>query len=209
MYRVVTCSLALLAALVLNAAVPAPSGASGGLLISQVYGGGGNSGATCQNDCVELLNAGSASVDVSGYTVQYATATGTTWQAVSLAGTIAPGHFYLVQLASGGTAGATLPTPDATGSTNLATSGGKVALVHSTTALTCGASAGSCSAIAVVADLIGYGTATDFEATVGPALDSTHAALRAGGGCTDTGDNGSDFTAAAPAPRTTASAAAA
>jgi hypothetical protein len=209
MHRVVTCSLALLAALILSAAAPARDATTGGLLITQVYGGGGNSGATYQNDYVELLNTGSASVDVSGYTVQYATATGTTWQAVPLAGTIAAGHFYLVQLASGGTAGATLPTPDATGTTNVAASGGKIALVHSTTALTCGASAGSCSAVAVVTDLIGYGTATDFETTVGPALDSTHAALRAGGGCTDTGDNGTDFIAASPAPRTSGSAAAA
>ena len=55
------------------------------------------------------------------------------------------------------------------------------------TALTCGATAGSCSANANVADLIGYGSATDYEgAAAAPALNSTTAALRADNGCKDT-----------------------
>ena len=44
--------------------------------ISQVYGGGGNTGATYTNDFVELFNAGAASVDISGWSVQYASASG-------------------------------------------------------------------------------------------------------------------------------------
>ena len=47
------------------------------IVISQVYGGGGNSGATYTNDFVELFNAGSAAVDLSGFSLQYASATGT------------------------------------------------------------------------------------------------------------------------------------
>jgi Lamin Tail Domain len=209
MSRALPLVLALLAASFLAAATPAPGAASGGLVVSQVYGGGGNSGATYQNDYVELLNGGSAAVDLSGYTVQYATAAGTSWQTVPLTGTLASGRYYLVQLASGGANGAALPAPDATGSANLATTGGKVALVHAATALTCGASAGSCSAVAVVTDLVGYGSATDFEGAAGPALDSTHAAVRAGGGCTDSANNDADFAVASPAPRNTAAAAAA
>ena len=209
MHRAATCSLALLLAVVLAAAAPARGAGPSGVVVSQVFGGGGNSGATFQNDYVELLNTGSSTVDLSGFTVQYATAAGTSWQPVALAGTLAPGRYYLVQLASGGTVGAALPTPDATGTVNLATTGGKVALVHATAALTCGATAGSCAGAAGLEDLVGYGSASDYEgAGAAPALDSTHADVRASGGCADSGDNAADFTAATPAPRTTASPAA-
>jgi hypothetical protein len=180
---------------------------SSGLVVSQVFAGGGNAGAPFQNDFVELLNRGATAVDLTGWTVQYAPAAGTSWQTAALAGTLSAGHYYLVQLASAAAVGAVLPAPDATGTANLAASGGKVALVSSSTALTCGASTGSCSSVAGVEDLVGYGAATDYEgAGPAPALDNTTAAVRAGAGCTETDDNSSDFSAAAPAPRNTASA---
>ncbi len=189
-------------------AAPAAQGASSGVVVSQVFTGGGNTGAPFTSDFVELLNAGTSTVDLSGWTVQYAPASGTTWQATALAGSIAPGHYFLVQLASGST-GSALPTPDATGTTNLSVSGGKVALAHDGTVLTCGATAGSCSSAATVEDLVGYGSATDFEGSgPAPALSSSTAAVRADAGCTDTGSNAADFTAAAPSPRNSSSPAA-
>src|SRR5947207_14102144 len=110
--------LALLAALLL---FPTTAGAgASNVVVSQVYGGGGNAGATFRNDYVELFNAGSGAVDLSGWTVQYTTAAGTTWQPTALAGTIAPSHYYLVELASSAAIGAPLPQPDATGTRNLA-----------------------------------------------------------------------------------------
>src|SRR6266566_4262659 len=90
--------LAFLAALLLFPAA-ADAGASG-VVVSQIYGGGGNAGATLRNDYVELFNGGSGTVDLSSCTVQYATTAGTTWQTTALSGTIAPGRYYLVQLAS-------------------------------------------------------------------------------------------------------------
>jgi hypothetical protein len=197
--------LALLCALLV---FPTAAGASAsGVVVSQIYGGGGNSGASFKNDYVELFNAGAMSVDVSGWTVQYATAAGTTWQPTPLSGTIAPGRYYLVQLASGGDVGASLPTPDAGGTSNLASTSGKIALVRGTSALTCGAAAGSCSADPAVEDFVGYGAASDFEGTgSAPGLSSTLAGLRSGDGCSDTGANATDFAAAAPAPRSSASA---
>jgi predicted extracellular nuclease len=189
-------------------AVPAAHGATSSVVISQVFGGGGNSGAPYTNDFVELLNRGASPVDISGWTVQYASAASTTWSTTALSGSIQPGRYYLVQL-SGGTAGAPLPTPDATGTTNLAGSGGKVALVRDGTALTCGASAGSCSASPLLEDFVGYGSATDYEgAGPAPALSNTTAAMRADAGCTDTSSNAADFTAVAPSPRNSASPAA-
>jgi hypothetical protein len=196
--------LAFLAALLL---FPTAAGAGvSDVVVSKIYGGGGNAGATFRNDYVELLNAGSGTVDLSGWTVQYATAAGTTWQTTALSGTIAPGRYYLVQLASNADVGAPLPAADATGTSNLGGTSGKIALVRGAAALTCGASAGSCSADALVEDLVGYGSASDFEGAGSAAgLSNTSAAARANDGCTDTGDNATDFAAAAPAPRNSAS----
>jgi predicted extracellular nuclease len=198
-----------LLALALVAATPAAHASSpGGLVVSQVYAGGGNSGASYTNDFVELFNGGSSAADLTGWSIQYASAASTSWSVTTLTGAIQPGRFYLVQLASSGAVGSTLPTPDATGTTNVANSGGKVALVQGTTALACGASAGSCSAVSSIADLVGYGSAADYEGSgAAPALSSTTAALRSGEGCTDTDANSADFTAVAPAPRNAATAA--
>jgi len=44
-------------------------------VISQIYGGGGNSGAAFQNDFVELFNPGTVSFDLTGWSIQYASAT--------------------------------------------------------------------------------------------------------------------------------------
>jgi hypothetical protein len=196
--------LALLCALLV---LPAAAHASAsGVVVSQIYGGGGNTGASFKNDYVELFNAGANSVDVSGWTVQYATAAGTSWQATPLSGSIAAGHYYLVQLASTADVGAALPAPDATGTSNLAAGSGKIALVRSTAALACGTAAGSCSADPSVEDLVGYGAASDFEGSgSAPAASSTAAATRTGEGCADTGDNAADFASGTPAPRNSAS----
>jgi len=197
--------VALLAAVGLLVA-PAAESASPDLVVSQLYAGGGNSGAPFANDFVELFNRGSTSVDVSSWTIQYASSSGATWQATPLAGSVQPGHYYLVQLASAAAIGSPLPTPDASGATNLAVSGGKVALVRGSALLSCGASAGSCSGDSTIADLIGYGSAADHEGSgAAPAPSNTLAEVRAGSGCTDSDDNAADFSTAAPAPRNSAS----
>ena len=198
--------LVLLLSLALVLLPAAARGASPtGLVISQVYAGGGNSGATYANDYVDLLNTGSSAVDLTGWTLQYASASSTSWSATALSGTLQPGHSYLVGLASSGAIGATLPAADAAGTTNMAVSGGKVALVHDASALACGASAGSCSAVATVADLVGYGTATDYEGSAAaPGGSATLAVARPG--CTDTDQNANDFDTLAPAPATSSAA---
>ena len=182
--------------------------ASSSLVVSQLYAGGGNAGAAYANDFVELFNPGTAAVDLTGWTLQYASAASASWQSTALAGSVPAGRYYLVQLASAAAIGAPLPAPDAAGTTNLAVSGGKVAVVRASDALTCGASAGSCSGNAAIADLVGYGSAADYEGSAAaPALNSTTAAVRADSGCTDSGDNAADFSAAAPTPRNASAAA--
>jgi hypothetical protein len=180
-----------------DCAPPAPR-----LALSEVYGGGGNSGATLRNDFIEVFNRGTVAVDLSGWSVQYGAATGTTWQVTSLgAHTLQPGQYFLVQEAAG-TGGTTdLPAPDATGSIAMAAGAGKVALVHDTVALS-----GACPASSSIADLVGYGsTANCSETSPAPGLANTTAAVRAGAGCVDTDNNAADFTAGTPTPRNTAS----
>jgi Lamin Tail Domain len=192
--------LALLAALYCS---PAAWSASSTMVVSQVFAGGGNAGAPYTNDFVELFNRGSTVADLGGWSLQYTSGSGTSWQATALSGSVQPGGHYLVQLASGAV-GAALPTPDASGTSNLAVSGGKLALVRAASVLTCGV---SCSVDPLVADLVGYGSATDYEGTgAAPAIGNTTAALRTGDGCTDTDVNSSDFAAATPTPRNSAAA---
>src|SRR6476646_1942731 len=91
--------------------------ASNGIVISQIYGGGGNSGATLKNDFVELFNRSPVAISVDGWSVQYTSAAGSgTWSTTPLAGTIPPGGYYLVQEAAGTNGTTSLPAPDATGS---------------------------------------------------------------------------------------------
>jgi len=200
--------LVLLSALALPLAAGSASGSgSGSLVLAEVYAAGGNSGAAYTNDYVELFNRGASPVAVDGWTLQYASAAGTSWQSTALSGAIPAGGRYLVQLASGGANGATLPTADATGTSNLAVTGGKVALVDDATALSCGASAGSCSSVSGVEDLVGYGGAADYEGSgAAPAGSATNAVTRTDS-CTDTDDNAADFATAAPDPKNSSAAA--
>jgi uncharacterized protein len=170
------------------------------LRISQVYGGGGNSGAYYTHDFIELFNAGDAPVDITGWSVQYASATGSTWQVTSLSGVIQPGGYFLVQQAPGAGGIEPLPTPDATGTIYMSATNGKVALVDNTSALS-----GTCPE--GVVDFVGFGsTANCFEGS-GPTgtLSNTTAAIRNSGGCVDTDDNAADFTVGEPTPRNSAS----
>ena len=176
----------------------APAFAASDIVISQVYGGGGNSGTTYKNDFIELFNRGSAPVSLNGWSVQYASATGSSWNnKTNLPNVVLqPGQFFLIQQAAGtgGTTG--LPTPDATGSIALSASNGKVALVASTTELS-GTNPGG------YVDLLGYGTANHSEGAAALALTNTTAAIRSNA-CTDADNNLADFSTAPPSPRNSA-----
>ncbi|WP_322752810.1 lamin tail domain-containing protein [Frankia sp. Cas3] len=167
------------------------------VVISEVYGGGGNSGAPYLNDFVELYNRGSAAVSLSGWSTQYAASSGTNYLVTALSGTIQPGSKYLVKLGSAGSQGVALPTPDATGTTNMSATAGKVALVTTTTALTCGS---NCHATSSVKDFIGYGAANDYETSPAATLSNTTSATRSNP-ATDTDNNANDFAKVSPTPQ--------
>ncbi|HEY0471768.1 MAG TPA: lamin tail domain-containing protein [Kribbella sp.] len=173
--------------------------ASTDVVIAEAYGGGGNSGAPYLNDFVELQNRSTAAVSVAGWSVQYASAAGTTWSTTALSGSIAAGGRYLVRLGSGGSTGAALPTPEATGTTNMSATAGKIALVTSSGALACGS---VCHAAAGVKDYLGYGTANDYETTAAPAGSNTASLQRKT--TADTDNNSADFATGAPNPQNSA-----
>ncbi|NDB96572.1 MAG: hypothetical protein EBZ78_10520, partial [Verrucomicrobia bacterium] len=169
------------------------------VLISQIYGAGGNTGAIYNSDYVELYNRSTSLVSLSGWSLQYAATSGTSWNSAALSGTIAAGKYFLVKLA-GGPSGAALPSPDSTPTTsiNMGGTSGKVALMNSTAVLTGSSPLG----VSGLQDFVGYGTANAYEGSgAAPGGSSTLAVFRLGGGSTDTGNNVADFLAGAPNPR--------
>ena len=176
-------------------AAPTPPGA---VVISQIYGGGGNAGATYKNDFIEIFNRSSNPVDLTGWTVQYLSATGTgNWSGkTSLSGTIPAGGYYLVQEGAGSGGTVNLPTPDAIGTIAMALGAGRVALVNNSTTLN------GCPTSSNIIDLVGYGsTAICYEGSPTPDLGNTLAAFRTHLGCRDTDDNSKEFKVAPPSPR--------
>src|SRR5262249_35784308 len=156
----------------------------------------GNSGATLRSDFIELFNSGSSAVVVDGWSVQYASAAGTSWQVTPLSGMIPAGGYFLVQEADGANVTTTRlgPAPDATGSIAMSATAGKVALVNNNTALSGTPSVGSCPTIntGAIVDFLGYGSATCFRGAGGSlsatgtpgATSNTEAAVRKNNGCT-------------------------
>jgi uncharacterized protein len=194
--------VAALLSLSLTAGIAGTAHAS--VVISQIYGGGGNSGAPLHNDFIELFNAGANAESLDGWSVQYASSAGGTWNNLTLLPdvTLQPGEYFLIQESAGTGGGDPLPTPDVSGAIAMSGTAGKVALVDTATPLS-----GTCPTDASIVDFIGYGAAASCaEGTHTPDLSNTTAALRNDGGCTDSGDNNADFTVGAPAPRNSAGA---
>lgn len=200
-----TAAVLAVAALPIGLVVVAPTTASAQVssdaVIAEVYGGGGNSGATLTTDFVELATRGTTAVSLTGWSVQYLPATPSPtsrWQVTPLTGSVRPGARYLVSEGRGSGGTVELPTPDVTGSIPMAAGAGTVALVTSTDALTC-LTLADCAADPRIHDLVGYGSATVRETSPAPAASSTSSVARAET-LPDTDDNSADFTAGAPTP---------
>jgi len=177
------------------------------VVISQFYGGGGNSGATYKSDFIELFNAGTSTVDLSTWSVQYNSSAGTgAWQKTNLSGSIAAGQYFLVKEADGTGGTVNLPTPDVTGTIAMGAGGGRVILASTQTAYPAQTPSGCPADMSAIVDLLGVSGASCVEGTGAAAPSATNALLRAGAGCTDTGNNATDFSLGAPTPRNTATA---
>jgi len=190
------------------------------VVISEVYGGGGNSGSMYKNDFIELYNPTDSVISLDDCSVQYASAAATgTWKVTYLYGSIAPHRFFLIQENAGSGGTIELPVPDATGVINMSAANGKVALCNTTTALV-----GSNPTGPAIIDLVGFGTANFFEGN-GPApapsninsierkASSASTAETMGpegseeflGNAFDSNDNSSDFVTREPQPQNSAS----
>ncbi len=164
--------------------------------ISQVYGGGGNSGAYYRYDYVELFNSSSEPINIEGWAILYATSSGSTFGGPSnsyvrcpVGATIPACGYYLFQCASGAnTSALPLPvTPDVVGNIAMQASSCKIGLVSSGTS-------GSCATSFI--DLVATGSSSACWEGTGPtgAMSNTTAAVRKLGGMTDTDNNVGDFT---------------
>jgi hypothetical protein len=179
-------------------AAPAPLSPAS-VVISQVYSGGGSAEGTFANDFIELFNRSKSTVDLKGWSVQYAAGSGKTWKVMKLQGKLKAGHYLLLQQSAGSAdpaAGQQMPTPDLTGKLSLAISAGKVALMKSNKANT-----DFCPLGPDVVDFVGWRSANCAEYGVpSPVLGYTTAAQRAGVGCVDSERNAADFQVVAPTP---------
>ncbi|QIK82840.1 ExeM/NucH family extracellular endonuclease [Sanguibacter sp. HDW7] len=163
------------------------------VVINEAYGGGGNGGATLRRDFVELYNPGTAPIALDGYSVQYASAAGASWQVTALTGSIPAKGYFLVGQAAGAGGSVDLPAVDVNGSIPMSGTGFKVALVSSTTPLTCGA---TCAADPAVVDLVATGAGS--AGAPAPAPSASTSISRTNG--VNTANNAADFTAGAPTP---------
>ena len=166
------------------------------VVINELYGAGGNSGASLNQDYIELYNNGGPTVDLSTLQLEYASSGGTFNGSTSTFAlpsfNLASGGFYLVGGASG-TNGTAIPTPDATSSINLSGTNGKIRLVPF-------GNADTSKTIAGTVDYVGFGSADTFEGTAAaPSPSSTMSISRTVLGV-DTNNNGADFSVTAPSP---------
>lgn len=177
--------------------VAAPARAvSTSVVISEVFGGGGNSGAAWRNDYVELFNTSGQAIDLTGWQVQYWSAAKPAGSPASshttLTGTVAPGAHFLVQEGGGvNESAAPLPTPDSAGTIAMSGSGAQVAILDPS---------GS------VIDRLGWGDAVVAESSPAPATTNATSSTRTQP-CFDTDRNAIDFASLAPTPENSATAA--
>ena len=173
-----------------------------GLVIKEVYGGGGNSGAPYNADFVELYNPTASPISVDGYSIQYRAAgfaAGGTPSVLTLPNKVVPANdHFLVAVSPTGATGAALTAANHTDTAlAMAAGAGQVILSDDIEPVT---ATGNLANVDGVVDMVGYGTtATSFETARTTAnLSATLSASRTAG--TDTDNNAADFTTAAPSP---------
>ena len=168
------------------------------LLINELYSGGGSSSATAayHEDFIELINKGTVTIDVTGFTLAYASsgqAAGTfptaigTLGASALSGnsTLMPGQTLLINTGTIATGGAANPAADFqfTSGAGLSATSGAVRLENS---------AGT------ILDQVGYGTTNNAMGTAATAPAISMSLNRTNGA--NTNNNAADFTAMTPTP---------
>ncbi len=180
------------------------------VVISQIYTGGGLSGANYNTKFVELLNIDEGDADISNWSIQYGLADKNEVKSVcklpedEKTKKLPKGGYYLVALKPGSN-GSAIPEPDAKcDSVNPNQADGKIFLVNSSEKLAT-TTPGVDEELGIV-DMVGYGSANYAEGNAIAALSAKKAGLRKKGGCIDTDNNASDFEINSANPRNFSSA---
>ena len=207
--------LGLVAAPLAVLATSGPAQAAGpGLVINEVYGGGGGGVATFENDFVELRNTSAEPIPLTGKSIQYRGPNSIVLplaeNVVVLPDVVVPaGETFLVKGASASSnpnpPGDPLPEPDLTTTLNMGGTEGQVFLADTTTPTNPNLENGTSGNTfdANVLDFVGYGGAASYEGT-GPAPTPTGADSVSRTGGVDTDVNGTDLTVSIPpTPRCT------
>jgi uncharacterized protein len=172
--------------------------AQSGVVISQVYGGGGNSGASFTNDFVELFNPSSSAVTMTNWRLYYTSAAGNSWASnqTTFSGVIPAQGYFLIQETSQAAVGMPLPTADASGNIAMSATAGKVAIASDATA----PGTGTCPAPgAYLLDVVSYGsTATACEGSQAPGFTSGSTQSLQRKPSSFTGNNSTDFKLISP-----------
>jgi hypothetical protein len=177
-----------------------PDGTS--LVISEVYGAGGNPGATFNADFVELYNPTSHSIPLTGLSIQFRSANNSfTVAPFALSGSLPGKRHYLIRMSGIRSHGVALPTPNAVASPKISMSalGGQLLLLTGTDPLTM---VGDLAGFPRVVDMVGLGGSRSFESQAGPGTSVRESANR-NFDSLDTDDNAADFVLAAPSPTRT------
>jgi endonuclease/exonuclease/phosphatase family metal-dependent hydrolase len=168
------------------------------IVINQIFGAGGNSGSSLNADFIELYNLTSSAINISGYSIQYASSGGTTATVNLLpSGASIPAHGYYTAAATpSATVGACFAEDAVVSTIAFSGTSGKIYLVSSTTALTAAqiAAPDNATTSPTVVDMIGYGVATVYEGS-GPAPIETVTTGDIRTNFIDTDNNAADFTA--------------
>ncbi|CAM4049586.1 ExeM/NucH family extracellular endonuclease [Corynebacterium frankenforstense] len=168
--------------IVVPQAVAAPDGSN--VVINEVYSGGGNSGAEFNRDFVELFNPTDEPISVEGWTLDQQSTKGNSGTATTLTGEVPAGGHLLIA-GDGGDNGEQLPGVDLEAGFNFAA---KQAIAELT------------DASGEVVDLVGWGSAQNFEGAPAGATSNSTSVQRTEEGV-DTDDNSADFTVGTPTPQ--------
>jgi len=184
------------------ALVASASFAANAVRISQVYSGGAGGSATYMRDYVELFNSSGVAVNVGGWALEYASATGTwggsggtNYYQLPANTYIQPCSYLLIECGSAGTVGTALPvSADLSTPLNVLSLSNTAGNVGLFTTIYSNVACASLDPLTVV-DKVAFGAANCPEGTAatGPANQAT-VLVRGGGGLTDTDDNLADFT---------------
>ncbi|WP_223592998.1 Ig-like domain-containing protein [Neobacillus bataviensis] len=181
------------------------------VVISQYFGGGGNSGAPYKNDFIELYNPTNEDIVLDNWSVQYASTSGTSWQVTPLKGTIKAHGYYLIGEGAGAGNGVDLPAVDASGALAMSGTGAKIALFKDKTTAASGTKPDD------TVDFVGMGSANAYEGLAATKAPSNTTSVQrrpyanvdpspSKGNAWDTDDNAADFyVGPVAAPRNTAS----